>query len=198
MKLFTSNRTEAHPERFSGEGTVLMSQVTGLENLASILNPAELIEFLNEHQTTQQRIIAEQKGVAYLFVGDAIIAYWHGLDSKRECAIQAFQAARKLLAAAPEAVDYRVCLGSGPLAGAYFGPVAQFQVVGAAMTEATLLTHVAFPAHRVILFAQSTKELLPEGDFEFTVTDELPDSVLAFMFVPPKNRGAGAPKVPKR
>ena len=189
MKLFASPRSKVHPDRFSDEGTVLMAHVSGFENIASILRPTELVEFLNERQSAQERIITEHEGIAYLFVGDAIVAYWKGMGTKQECAVRAFQAARELLAAAPEAVDYRVCLGSGPLAGAYFGPVAQFQVVGPAMTEATLLTHMPLAAHRVILFAQSTKALLPEGTYDFTVIDTLPDSVLAYMYIPRMGRG---------
>jgi adenylate cyclase len=139
--------TEHKIEPFSGVGSVLMLDVTDFTSLASgEMSAVDLALVMNAHLEHVTATIAKHGGVIYLYIGDAVAAYWLDGEGQANHAERAVSAARDLLAHPcredlPRGVKIALDLsiGSGDLVGAYFGPIQQFQIVGAAYSIADRL-----------------------------------------------------------
>jgi class 3 adenylate cyclase len=176
LDLFRVQHEKILPNKFSGEGTALIAQITRINRLtAQMLAPEEMVGFLRKHTDTQNSIIAKHGGIVQAFVGDAILAYWVRANADTEYVNRAFLAAEELLSAVSDNVDYRVSLGTGELAGVFFEPINQFQVVGTAMSEADQLSRFEHPAHRTILLAESTKSRITRCNPTYRTLGVLPN-----------------------
>jgi class 3 adenylate cyclase len=174
LKLLRWNRKPISPQKFSGEGTILISFFNRFDQVAiTSRTPERLVELLKNHLATQLKIIENHSGIVLSFVGDSIIAFWPNVDSQYNFCLQAFEAAKKMLSNTDKVVDYQIVLGTGLIAGDFFGPRKQYQVVGEAMDVADQLSKFHFPAHRVILFTDSTKSQLNNLSVSFQTIGQL-------------------------
>jgi adenylate cyclase len=161
-------------EPFSGIGSILMVDVARFTILAEGLSPEELAKVMSAHLEHVCSSIAKHGGTIYLYVGDAVIAYWLGGEGEAGHAKSAVRAARGLLAkpchddlpgGARIALD--LSIGSGEMVGTHFGPVRQFQIVGAAYSIANRLARAQYLAPGALRISQFTLEALgPNAGFE--------------------------------
>jgi class 3 adenylate cyclase len=168
-------------EKYSGEGTVLISFVTQLDQAISNRSPEELVEMLKAHLATQASIIERNSGIVLLYEGDSVLAFWPKELAQPDTCRCAFESAQAMLQKVHKAFGFQVVLGTGRLAGDYFGPKRQYQVVGPAMNIADKLSKFRYPAHRVVLLTEATKMQLSNSGLSFQVIGKLGgEDILAY------------------
>lgn len=121
--------------RFVGEATILMADISHVDSLAGELGPAGLAAFLDKHVEMQNRIISRHEGVVVQFVGSYINALWRDAEH----ASKAVDAARAMLSAANDRIDYHIAIATESVIGDFFGPIKQYQLLGRAMEQADRL-----------------------------------------------------------
>lgn len=176
--FFKPKYKATQPRKFSGEGAVLIAQITNLS--AQMFSPEQFVDFLKKHIETQKTIVSKHGGMIQVFASDAILAYWTGAKMNNDYANGAFLAAKELLSAVSNDVDYRVSLSTGALSGDFFGSIKQFEIVGKAVTEADQLSRFTHLAHRVILVTESTKSKITLGNPSYRSLGELPNHSQVF------------------
>ncbi len=80
------------------EATVLFCDIRGFTTLTEGMDPAEVIELLNEHMTALTAVVHARHGVVDKFVGDALIALFGVPRSAGDDARNAVVAARQMIA----------------------------------------------------------------------------------------------------
>lgn len=180
---FFGKRRRAPLQPFNGVGTVLLCDVVSLAEPAFALNPADLCTLINKHLHHVMSIIEKYDGCVIQFVGDAVLGYWQSDGAAQDHAQKALNAAREIVTKSPGAshkrrsVAYtlRVDLGTGEMAGNYFGPNKQFQVIGKAMAIADRLYR--FPrtggGKSSVRMSQFTRDLVQTSD-EFVQLGTIP------------------------
>jgi len=159
LDVFSRKPKPRKCESFSCTGTVLFSFIRAFSNLAVKISPEQMIAFLHEHLNAQTSIIEKHSGVVLTSVGDAIMAFWRDSDSEQKSADLAFRAAQAMLADVDTSVKYRIVLGTGTMAGDFFGPIKQYQIVGEAMNIAEELARfhsLNSAPPKVILLTENT------------------------------------------
>lgn len=160
------------PTPFTGIGTVLLADITTISRIAERMGPEGLIESLNRHLDHVVSVVEKHSGVILQYVGDAVLAFWHPSHTAPNHAQLAFDAAREILESLPRlmakhhsiAYDMEVILGTGPMAGDFFGPMKQYQIVGAAMATATRLSDIRYRRGSSVRMSQYTVELIRPTD----------------------------------
>jgi class 3 adenylate cyclase len=149
--------------RFAGEATILMADVSQADSLAGQLGPEGLVAFLEKHVEKQNRIISRHGGVVVQFVGSYINALWRDSDH----ALKAVDAARAMLSAADDRIDYHIAIATESVIGDFFGPIKQYQLLGRAMEQADRLLRFPLQSKRSLLVTERTLQLivLPEGKY---------------------------------
>ena len=183
LTLLRRKEEPRSPQKFSGEGTVLISFVSKLDQVATSNSPERLVKLLKKHLAIQSKIIENHSGFVLSFEGDSILAFWPKAEIQQNCALQAFEAAHEMLSKVDNAVDYQIVLGTGLVAGDFFGQTKQYQVVGEGMDIADQLSRIRFPAHLVILLTDSTKARLVNSSASFQTIGQLKNGsdILAFI-----------------
>ncbi|MBL8516314.1 MAG: adenylate/guanylate cyclase domain-containing protein [Betaproteobacteria bacterium] len=127
----------SRPEPFAAQGTLFALGIRRFTNVAESFSADRTVELANRHLDHVTRAIAKHGGEVHQFIGDAVVAYW--LDGSTSGACAAFACSLDLLAdpmpAKMEkgvAYDLNISLATGEIVGAYFGPIQQFQLIGAA------------------------------------------------------------------
>lgn len=170
--------TKQQPKKFTGVGTVLMTDIHGLD-LGHQCSPEGLIEFLNSYLSQVTTTMQKHSGVILQCAGDVVLGFWHPCHQHPNHAQLAFDAAREILTSLPECVsgqrnvtyDVEAILGTGPMAGDFFGPTKQYQIVGAAMSIATRLSKARDRRGSCIRMSQYTVELIhPQNSLQETGT----------------------------
>ena len=69
--------------------TVMFTDIAGFTSLAELLNPEELVEFLNAYLDDMIQIIFQQAGTVDKFIGDAIMAFWGAPVPQHDHALRA-------------------------------------------------------------------------------------------------------------
>ena len=91
-----ANQVLAGNLKLGGEAkqvTVFFSDIRSFTAISEKLNPAEVVEFLNQYMTLMVSIIHEKKGVVDKFIGDAIMAIWGAPVTRKNDALNCVEAA---------------------------------------------------------------------------------------------------------
>jgi len=185
LDLFRSKAKPKRLESFSGRGTVLISFIRGVTNPTTRMSPEQMLDFLHTYLKTQTSIIEKHSGVVLTSVGDSIVAFWNDSDNQSNSAELAFQAAQAMLSDVDTSLKYRVVLGTGNMAGEYFGPIKQYQVVGEAMHIAEQLSqfHLFPPAiPKEILLTENTRAQFKSFTIDASNVGSLPNSLQVFSY----------------
>lgn len=91
-----------NPQKYSFEGetrelSVLFADIRGFTSLSEALTAAELKKLLNRFFTPMTRIIFETRGTIDKYVGDMIMAFWGAPVPDAQHAVQAIEAALRML-----------------------------------------------------------------------------------------------------
>lgn len=127
-------------QRFHSQGTLLWVDIIVTQAPANGVTPAEQQRIANAHQDHVTRIFRAAGGSPVQSVGDALCACW--MQPAPEHARLAFECAltlrRQPMFEGDSPLEYRLdlALGTGELLGDHFGPIRQFQVVGAGAAAA--------------------------------------------------------------
>ena len=77
--------------------TVLFCDIRGFTTLSASMEPAEVIEMLNEHMTAMTRVVYEHGGVVDKFVGDLVMAVFGAPQSKPDDCAHAVRCALSMV-----------------------------------------------------------------------------------------------------
>lgn len=143
--------------------------------------------------------IEKHDGHIIQFVGDAVSAYWPPEQSAPSHAQLAYDAARDIIQTLPRllrkqrGVSYslRVDLGTGEMAGDYFGPIKQFQVIGKGVAIAERLSRLPSSDVSCIRMSQYTFNLVQPRDGIIqteTVTREPLEELSVYSWMPERSR----------
>ena len=91
-----------NPQKYSFEGetrelSVLFADIRGFTTLSETLTAGELKKLLNRYFTPMTRIIFETRGTIDKYVGDMIMAFWGAPVADAQHAVQAIEAALRML-----------------------------------------------------------------------------------------------------
>lgn len=166
----TDHSTPA-PTPFVGIGTILYTDIIRINTFPDVSGPLEMLDMMRRHQDFACRVIQSHHGEISQFIGSATVAYWlDGGEGENHAA--AFAAAQHLLTGLPGLLaqqngaqyDVRVTLGTGELAGQFFGPIRQYQIVGMARAVADRLDRARASAGSCVRLSQYTADLLGDVD----------------------------------
>jgi len=120
-----------HPEKLQLGGerkvlTVLFSDLEGFTTLSERLNPAELIELINEYFGEMTTAIVEHQGTIDKYLGDAIMAFWGAPVDQEDHALNACKTALDNIARLRQLwveweerglprIDMRIGINTGPM-----------------------------------------------------------------------------------
>jgi class 3 adenylate cyclase len=167
MQIFGTKKP-AVPQPFTGIGTVLICDTVGFTALSEGLDAAGLAKLLNSHLGHITAVIEKHGGYVIQTIGDAVVALWRSSHGKLNHAQQAYDTAHALVQTTPKSMrklqpeNYalQIVLGTGEMAGDYFGPIKQFQVVGTAMIIADRLSRFRYSPTACITMSQYTFDLI--------------------------------------
>ena len=159
---------KSEPVPFIGNGTILYADIVRITVFPAESGPLAMLELMRRHQDFNCAVIQTHHGNVSQFIGSATVAYWLEEGPDSDHAARAFAAARQMLSGLPALLsqqggaqyDIRVTLGSGELAGQFFGPIKQFQVVGQARAIADRLDRESASAGSKVRMSQYTADLL--------------------------------------
>ncbi len=91
------------PQKYSFEGetrelSVLFADIRGFTTLSETLTAGDLKKLLNRYFTPMTRIIFETRGTIDKYVGDMVMAFWGAPVADAQHAVQAIEAALRMLA----------------------------------------------------------------------------------------------------
>lgn len=196
--LFRKKRSAYQVEKFTGTGTVLVSNIINVAQLAQNVDPEDLIRILKRYLDHVLPIIEKHSGVVLRFEGDAVLAFWSPKHTAPSHAQLAFDAARTILDSLPDLVAKKehviyhvdIILGTGDMAGDFFGPAKQFEIVGKAMAIADRLSRARRIDRSLIRMSQYTANLLSHlEDLEQTesITAGYMEYLDIFIYYPAKS-----------
>ena len=174
---FTSKKSAGlaqQPAPFTGIGTVMVTDVTSFAQSVQSMAPTAIAVEMTRHLEHVLKTVRSHGGEVSQYVGSACIAYWRdiGEDGSGQHAHRAYAASQEIITslaasqnhAAGSKFSVRIDLGSGELAGQYFGPIKQFQVVGIARAIAERISRHGRSPQSMIRMSQYTRQWL--GDRE--------------------------------
>ena len=165
-------RRDTSPKVFTGVGTVFVCNVANVSTISGGLEPAQLADILGTHQDHIVSVVEKHHGRIVQFFGDAVLALWHPKHESPNHAQRAYDAARSAIQSLPKTLrkqkltscSLRDALGTGELAGGFFGPIQQYQVAGKAKSIADRLAGMPAPAGSCIRMSQYTFDLIQPQD----------------------------------
>ncbi|HBE03968.1 MAG: hypothetical protein A2096_12250 [Spirochaetes bacterium GWF1_41_5] len=95
---------------------MLFSDIRGFTKLASYLNPAEVLEMLNEYFTVMEEIVKRNMGLVDKYVGDAMMAVFGAIDPNQDNEENACRAAVEMMCALEDFNAKRTAAGKKNLA----------------------------------------------------------------------------------
>lgn len=108
--------------------SILFCDVRGFTALTQNMDPAEVIEFLNEHMTALTAVVYDQHGVVDKFVGDALMAIFgapksYGMDAENaaRCGLQMIEARRRLNESSRFQIEIGVGIATGRVVAGCMG-----------------------------------------------------------------------------
>ena len=172
---------------FAAVGTIMYTDIVYRGGMPRGMSPLAIVEAIRRHQDFTHSAIHAHGGELSQFIGDATVAYWLDGRCASNHAASAFSAARQMLEGLPAMLaqqsgleyDLRVTLGSGEMAGEYFGPIKQFQIMGLGRAVADRLARSPPSVGSFVRMSQYTASLLDGttglADCGVIARDFLPD-----------------------
>jgi class 3 adenylate cyclase len=165
-RIKRSDQTESIPSVFVDVGTILYTDIVRIITFPSVAGPIEMLDLMRRHMDYSASIVEAHGGQVCQHAGSAIAAYWLEKQEGVHHAHRAFAAAQQMLSGLPGLLsqqrgaqyDIRVTLGTGELAGEFFGPIKQFQVVGKARAVADRLDRAPASAGSFVRMSQYTAD----------------------------------------
>lgn len=166
-------------KKFSGVGTVMIADLFNVSSDLELAAPEDILKAMKRCMDIAQRTVESHSGATIQFVGGCLMAFWDtSTDSAH--AQSAFDASLAIVRAvdgvateSPVRFSMFIVLGTGELAGDFFGTTKQFQLVGKAMAVADRLSKFKSPAASLVRFSQYTADairmpssVLEEGKIE--------------------------------
>ncbi len=166
--------------------TVLFTDIVGFTAMAERMAPEAVLDLLNEHFTILANCIRGEGGNVDKFIGDAAMAFWGGLDSDPDHAMNACRAALRIVDAIEENNRLRrakgqstiqLCVGihSGTAMVGNIGPAGRvnYTVIGDTVNTAQRLESLGRSRHRegdevVCLISGETAKHLDRAAFRLT------------------------------
>ncbi len=182
-------------DKFIGVGTVFISDVINISRFAEQITVPELVDFFKRHLSYVSKIIEKHAGIILRWEGDTVLAFWHPQHRNPSHAQLAFNASCEILSMLPGfdtlrthlTYDVDITLGTGDMAGDFFGPGKIFQVVGEVMAIADRLSRARKIHGSSIRMSQYTLELINprEGIIESgTISRSNLESLKVFTYNP--------------
>ncbi len=155
---------------FEGEGTVMIADIGNLAAASVGLSPIDLVTIMRRHLDFVIDHIERNGGCIEMFIGDAVAAYWRSSDAPPNHAQQSFDASCRMIDALPAFLQSQgglsysldIVLGTGEMAGAFFGPENRFQVIGKAKAVAKRISTQFRHGGSSIRMSQYTRNLLAD------------------------------------
>ena len=152
----------------------MLTDVSNFTQSAQAMAPTAIVAEMNRHLESVLQTVRAHGGEVSQHVGSACIACWRDIDGdpQGQHARRAYAASQEIitLLSAPQSdvpgskFSVRVDLGSGELAGQYFGPIKQFQLVGIARAIADRISRHGTSPHSTIRLSQYTRQLLDDTE----------------------------------
>ena len=167
---FFNRRPDAPFEPFVGVGTVFLSDVRNLSAPSEGFDPAQLAKAITIHLSHVENAILKHRGRVLQHLGDAVLAFWPPeIPSHAQLA---YEAARTAICTLPKSLQkqsglkysLQIALGTSEMAGDFFGPTRQFQIIGKARAIVERMTSVNISNKSCILFSQYTREVIRTKD----------------------------------
>ena len=147
-------RTSSRRERM----TVLFSDVRGFTAYSETVEPEQVVEMLNRYLDAQAQVVERHGGDIDKFVGDELMAHFHGPDMERravQCAVEMAEVVAKINDEVPPGTP-ALGVGIGVNTGdVVFGPMGaasrmDFTVIGDAVNLGARLCSAACPGQVVV------------------------------------------------
>jgi adenylate cyclase len=131
---------------------ILIADVRGFTALAEQLDPASLVDFLNEFRRRSTWVIESHGGIVDKFVGDNVMGVFGAIEPGPEDAVHALAAAQCLLETISQWSKQRQQRGAPTVAfgiGLHYGPVFTGLLGTEERQEFTVIGDVVNTAHRI-------------------------------------------------
>lgn len=150
------------PERFPRRPvTLLHADIVGFMGLSESMDDATMATLLDDFYERAHRAVAEQGGEVTKYLGDAVLAYFDGVDAV-PAAVAAFQALEADMGARFRAAggrsSLRGCVHVGEVVVARLGPLGRTDLVGADVVDLFRLA-----SHRGLALSEKAYRRLPSG-----------------------------------
>lgn len=168
------------------ETTIFFSDIRSFTAISEKLQPAEVVEFLNEYMTQMVECVNDTHGVVDKFIGDAIMAVWGAptsAGSPREDALNCIRAALRMRAALiifnrgrggdrKPIIRIGCGINSGPVVAGQIGSQKrmEYTVIGDAVNLASRTEALNKPMGTDILITEYTYNLVKDE----VVVEEMP------------------------
>lgn len=97
------------------DATILFSDIRGFTTLSEGMSPMELISFLNIYLSRMTDIVMETHGTLDKYIGDAVVAFWGTPIELENHALNACQAAVKMMQGLRQFNEEQAKLGKKPI-----------------------------------------------------------------------------------
>jgi class 3 adenylate cyclase len=154
--------------RFTGVGTVMLSDLTGITGELEKVHLDDLASNMNESAALVPAAINANNGFVLNFIGDAALAYWHPSHTNASHAKEAFTCGSEILRAFQRlqktraaSFGIRMALGTGDMTVGVIG--GKLQAVGRAVATADRLMKLDLPRRSSMLCTEETLQLIPDA-----------------------------------
>jgi adenylate cyclase len=169
------------------QATVLFTDIRSFTSMSEKLEPAEVVEFLNDYMTRMVTCVNKTGGVVDKFMGDAVMAHWGAVSTAGSPAADALNAIRAALAmrialrafnagrdGSVKRPRIRIGCGisSGPVVAGQIGSQErmEYTVIGDTVNLANRLEGINKPLHTDILISEETWKLVGR----YLITEKMP------------------------
>lgn len=146
--------------------TMLFCDIRGFTSLTENMQPAEVIDLLNEHMTALTEVAYEHGGIVDKFVGDLIMVLFGapvstGKDAAQavQCALRMLQVRRKLNGTSRHSLEMGIGIATGPVVAGCMGSDQRlsYTVLGHRVNLASRLCSIA-QAGEIVMDAETHAE----------------------------------------
>jgi class 3 adenylate cyclase len=160
--------------------SVLFLDIREFTRFAEESAPHEVVSLLNGFWDLVVPVLLEHGGQANKFIGDGVLAVFGAPERLSDHAVRAVAAAIEIAELVAEHYEGRITVGVGVNSGHVIagtvggGGRVEFTVIGDTVNTAARVEAATRTTGDDVLITESTRELLPEGQFEFEERPPVP------------------------